>query len=109
MREFQEGDRVQLTDPKGRKYTMVLTPGATFHTHRGALEHDALIGQPEGSVITSAGKTEYLALRPLLTDYVLSMPRGRPSSIRRTPRRSSTGVTSSRVPGCWRRGPAPEP
>jgi tRNA (adenine57-N1/adenine58-N1)-methyltransferase len=75
-REFVVGDRVQLTDPKGRKYTMVLEPGAMFHTHRGALEHDALIGRPEGSVITSAGKTEYLALRPLLTDYVLSMPRG---------------------------------
>ncbi len=75
-REFVVGDRVQLTDPKGRKYTMVLETGATFHTHRGALEHDALIGQPEGSVITSAGKTDYLALRPLLTDYVLSMPRG---------------------------------
>ncbi len=75
-REFVVGDRVQLTDPKGRKYTMVLEVGATFHTHRGALEHDALIGQPEGSVITSAGKTDYLALRPLLTDYVLSMPRG---------------------------------
>ena len=74
--EFVVGDRVQLTDPKGRKYTMVLEPGATFHTHRGALEHDALIGRPEGSVITSAGKTDYLALRPLLTDYVLSMPRG---------------------------------
>jgi len=75
-RDFVVGDRVQLTDPKGRKYTMVLEVGATFHTHRGALEHDALIGQPEGSVITSAGKTDYLALRPLLTDYVLSMPRG---------------------------------
>ena len=75
-REFVIGDRVQLTDPKGRKYTMVLEAGATFHTHRGALEHDALIGTPEGSVITSAGKTDYLALRPLLTDYVLSMPRG---------------------------------
>jgi len=75
-RDFVVGDRVQLTDPKGRKYTMVLEPGATFHTHRGALEHDALIGAPEGSVITSAGKTDYLALRPLLTDYVLSMPRG---------------------------------
>lgn len=73
---FAPGDRVQLTDSKGRKYTMHLEAGATFHTHRGALQHDALIGQPEGSVITSAGGSSYLALRPLLTDYVLSMPRG---------------------------------
>jgi tRNA (adenine57-N1/adenine58-N1)-methyltransferase len=67
---------VQLTDPKGRKYTVVLEPGAEYHTHRGALAHDALIGQPEGSVVTSVGGTKYLALRPLLADYVLSMPRG---------------------------------
>jgi tRNA (adenine57-N1/adenine58-N1)-methyltransferase len=73
---FRAGDRVQLTDPKGRMHTIVLEPGKAFHTHRGALEHDALIGLPEGSVVTSTGSTAYLALRPLLADYVLSMPRG---------------------------------
>lgn len=73
---FQVGDRVQLTDPKGRRYTFVLAAGAKYHTHRGAVAHDDLIGAPEGSVITSAGATAYLALRPTLADYVLSMPRG---------------------------------
>jgi tRNA (adenine57-N1/adenine58-N1)-methyltransferase len=73
---FRTGDRVQLTDPKGRMHTVVLEPGKAFHTHRGALEHDALIGLPDGSVVTSSGGTAYLALRPLLSDYVLSMPRG---------------------------------
>jgi len=73
---FRVGDRVQLTDPKGRMHTVVLEPGRAFHTHRGALEHDALIGLAEGSVVTSSGGTAYLALRPLLADYVLSMPRG---------------------------------
>ena len=57
-------------------HTLVLEPGKVFHTHRGALPHDDLIGQPDGSVVTSAGGTAYLALRPLLSDYVLSMPRG---------------------------------
>lgn len=74
--EFQPGDRVQLTDPKGRRYTVVLTEGGEYHTHRGVLAHDKLIGQPEGSVVTSAGGTSFLAFRPLLPDYVLSMPRG---------------------------------
>jgi tRNA (adenine57-N1/adenine58-N1)-methyltransferase len=74
--EFRAGDRVQLTDPKGRMHTITLEPGRSFHTHRGALEHDALIGLPDGSVVSSAGGTAYLALRPLLADYVLSMPRG---------------------------------
>ncbi len=73
---FQPGDRVQLTDPKGRMHTIVLEPGKAYHTHRGALAHDDLIGLADGSVITSAGGTAYLALRPLLADYVLSMPRG---------------------------------
>jgi tRNA (adenine57-N1/adenine58-N1)-methyltransferase catalytic subunit len=73
---FQPGDRVQLTDPKGRRHTVLLEPGAQFHTHRGALDHDDLIGLPEGSVVTSAAGTQYLALRPLLPDYVMSMPRG---------------------------------
>jgi tRNA (adenine57-N1/adenine58-N1)-methyltransferase len=67
---------VQLTDPKGRMHTIELAPGKEFHTHRGVLPHEALLGQPEGSVVTSAGGTAYVAFRPLLSDYVLSMPRG---------------------------------
>lgn len=73
---FVTGDRVQLTDTKGRKYTVVLVSGAEFFTHHGAVRHDDLIGTPEGSIVTSSGEASYLALRPLLTDYVLSMPRG---------------------------------
>ncbi|BCJ35613.1 transposase [Actinocatenispora thailandica] len=73
---FGVGDRVQLTDPKGRMHTVELVAGKVFHTHRGGVEHDDLIGRPDGSVVTSSGGTPYLALRPLLSDYVLSMPRG---------------------------------
>jgi tRNA (adenine57-N1/adenine58-N1)-methyltransferase catalytic subunit len=73
---FREGERVQLTDPKGRLHTVTLETGKQFHTHRGAIEHDALIGAPEGSVVPSTAGTLYLALRPLLVDFVLSMPRG---------------------------------
>lgn len=73
---FVVGDRVQLTDAKGRHYTMVLSAGAEFHTHRGAIPHDNVIGQPEGSVVKSTNGDPFLVLRPLLIDYVLSMPRG---------------------------------
>ena len=73
---FAVGDRVQLTDPKGRHYTMILNPGAEFHTHRGALAHDEVIGLPEGSVVKSTNGDAFLVLRPLLVDYVMSMPRG---------------------------------
>lgn len=73
---FAVGDRVQLTDGKGRHYTMLLSAGGEFHTHRGAIAHDAVIGLPEGSVVKSANGDPFLVLRPLLVDYVMSMPRG---------------------------------
>lgn len=73
---FRVGDKVQLTDPRGRLHTITLAPGATFHTHRGYLTHDDVIGLPEGSVVTNTAGVEYLTLRPLLSDFVLSMPRG---------------------------------
>jgi tRNA (adenine57-N1/adenine58-N1)-methyltransferase catalytic subunit len=73
---FAPGDQVQLTDPKGRQHRLVLSAGKSFHTHRGSVAHDDLIGQPEGSVVVSAGGTAYIALRPLLADFAVSMPRG---------------------------------
>jgi tRNA (adenine57-N1/adenine58-N1)-methyltransferase catalytic subunit len=73
---FSAGDQVQLTDPKGRQHLVVLEPGKLFHTHRGSLAHDDLLGQPEGTVVRSAGGTPYVALRPLLADYTLAMKRG---------------------------------
>ena len=70
------GDRVQLTDPKGRLHTVTLAGGKEFHTHKGAIAHDELIGSDEGIVVRSTGGVAYLALRPLYADFVLSMPRG---------------------------------
>lgn len=73
---FTAGDQVQLTDARGRMHTITLSPGEVFHTEKGGIEHDALIGSQEGIVIVSSKGTEYLALRPLLHDFVMSMPRG---------------------------------
>lgn len=73
---FREGDRVQLTGPKGRLNTITLRAGEKFGTHRGDLLHDEIIGKPEGSVVLNQTGIEYLAFRPLLSDFVLSMPRG---------------------------------
>ncbi|MBW0017946.1 MAG: tRNA (adenine(58)-N(1))-methyltransferase TrmI [Mycobacterium sp.] len=73
---FTVGERVQLTDAKGRHYTMSLTPGSEFHTHRGSIPHDAVIGLEQGSVVKSSNGALFLVLRPLLVDYVMSMPRG---------------------------------
>ena len=73
---FRVGDRVQLTGPKGNLNTVTLEVGGTFHSHRGVLNHDAIIGQPDASVVESTNGVAYLAMRPLLTDFVMSMPRG---------------------------------
>lgn len=73
---FRIGDRVQLTGPKGRLHTITLEPGKVFHSHKGPIAHDDLIGLPDGSVVANAVGVEYLALRPLLSDFVMSMPRG---------------------------------
>jgi tRNA (adenine57-N1/adenine58-N1)-methyltransferase len=73
---FRVGDRVQLTGPKARLNTITLEAGGEFHTHTGILQHDAIIGAPDASIVTSNNGVEYLALRPLLTDFVMSMPRG---------------------------------
>ena len=73
---FRAGDRVQLTGPKGRMNTVTLEVDGEFHTHRGVLEHNEVIGKPDASVVLSTNEIEYLAMRPLLTDFVMSMPRG---------------------------------
>ncbi|WP_163891470.1 tRNA (adenine-N1)-methyltransferase [Mycolicibacterium hippocampi] len=73
---FAVGDRVQLTDAKGRRYTMVLKADGEFHTHRGIIDLGAVVGLPEGSVVRSTNGDQFLVLRPLLVDYVMSMPRG---------------------------------
>ena len=73
---FRFGDRVQLTGPKGRLHTITLREKGELHTHHGVLKHEQLVGQPDGSVVANSSGHEYLALRPLLRDFVMSMPRG---------------------------------
>lgn len=73
---FREGDRVQLTGPKGRLHTVTLRQDGELHTHHGVLRHRDLIGLPDGSVVANSSGHDYLALRPLLRDFAMSMPRG---------------------------------
>ncbi len=74
--ELHYGDRVQLTGPKGRRNTVTLIDGGEFHSHRGIIAHADIVGRPDGCVVRNSAGEEYLVLRPLLSDFVMSMPRG---------------------------------
>lgn len=73
---FNIGDRIQLTDPKGKLYSFTISPGKEWHTHKGWINHDDLVGLPEGSVVATTAGLKFTAFKPLLADFVLSMPRG---------------------------------
>lgn len=76
MNELVEGEWVRLTDSKGRKHNFPLKPGAEFSTKKGQVRHDDILGRPEGIVIESSMGGQYQVFRPLLSEYVVSMPRG---------------------------------
>jgi len=73
---FSAGEKALLIDAKARRYLLTLREGGEFHTHAGITAHDTIIGRPEGSTVRSTAGARYLALRPTLADFVLSMPRG---------------------------------
>jgi len=73
---LQDGEQVLLIDTRGKRHMIFLRKSETFHSDRGWVLHDAIIGQPEGSWLRSSLGLRYLALRPTLAEYVLEMPRG---------------------------------
>jgi tRNA (adenine57-N1/adenine58-N1)-methyltransferase catalytic subunit len=73
---FEPGERALFIDARGRHYLVRLQSGGTFHTHGGALSHDLVLGNPEGTQVHTASGMELRAFRPRLADYVLKMPRG---------------------------------
>ncbi|MGH8966771.1 MAG: tRNA (adenine-N1)-methyltransferase, partial [Actinomycetes bacterium] len=73
---LREGEWVRLTDGKGRRHNICLEAGKRFFSNKGHLDHDALIGRDEGFTVTSSAGGAYLVFRPLLSEFVVSMPRG---------------------------------
>lgn len=73
---FQDGEQVLLIDQRGKRHLIFLRKSETFHSDRGWIAHDAVIGQPEGTWVRSSMGLRYIALRPTLAEYVLDMPRG---------------------------------
>jgi tRNA (adenine57-N1/adenine58-N1)-methyltransferase catalytic subunit len=71
-----EGERVLLSDRKGRRYFVTLRAGTEFSFHGGQVPHDDLLGRPEGSTVRSSKGQTLLALRPTAADWTVKAPRG---------------------------------
>jgi tRNA (adenine57-N1/adenine58-N1)-methyltransferase len=65
-----------LIDQRGRTYLFVLQAAGTYHTHSGALSHDAILGYDEGTRVETSGGMVLTAFRPRFADYALKMKRG---------------------------------
>ncbi len=72
---LRAGEMVLLHDRAGRRYRLVLAAGGTYSTHAGSLAHDSLIGQPEGTVVSTNLGRRLLALRPTFAEQVVERRR----------------------------------
>jgi tRNA (adenine57-N1/adenine58-N1)-methyltransferase len=73
---LQDGEQVLLIDTRGKRHLVILRKSETFHSDRGWIPHDSIIGQSEGSWVRSSMGLRHLAVRPTPGEYVLEMPRG---------------------------------
>ena len=49
--------------------------GKTFHTHKGYVKIDDLIGKPFGDTLQSSLGSQFIALKPLLPDFIMKSSR----------------------------------
>lgn len=71
----QPGDLAQLVGLSHKHFIITLTPGADFHTHRGILLHDDLIGKPWGTQVFSHNGAPFFLLQPSLAHLLTNLPR----------------------------------
>ena len=75
MTVAKENDLVLLIGPRGKRFIIRLQAGATRHTHRGIIEHDALIGQPLGRHVESHLGERFLVIEPSTHDLIVNVRR----------------------------------
>jgi len=71
----EPGDLALLVGLRHKHFIFPLLPGGTFHTHRGILKHDDLIGRPWGSQVFSHQGSPFFLLQPSLADILTDLPR----------------------------------
>ncbi|MEM3443173.1 MAG: tRNA (adenine-N1)-methyltransferase [Candidatus Bathyarchaeia archaeon] len=72
---IEEEDYVLLYLDSRRTYLVKIRRGESFHTHKGFIKLEELIGKEYGSTITSSLGVEFTALKPLLRDYIMKSVR----------------------------------
>ncbi len=75
MKFAQAYDTVLLISRDGKRYLVRLLPGDRFHTHKGSIAHDDLIGQPLGREIRSHTGQPFMVLKPSLHDMLMNLKR----------------------------------
>ena len=73
--KIAEGDNIILHLDVRRTYMVKVEAGKTFHTHKGYMKFDDVIGREYGAAITSSLGTQFTVLKPILTDYILKTAR----------------------------------
>jgi tRNA (adenine57-N1/adenine58-N1)-methyltransferase len=71
----QPGDLALLVGLRHKHFIFPLLPGGSFHTHRGILFHDELIGKPWGSQVFSHQGSPFFILQPSLADLLVDLKR----------------------------------
>ncbi len=72
---IREGDNVLLYLSKRRSYMVKVERSKSFHTHKGYVELDSLIGKEYGTRLLSNLDTEFVALKPSLRDFIFKAQR----------------------------------
>jgi tRNA (adenine57-N1/adenine58-N1)-methyltransferase len=73
--KIAEGDYVLIYLDARRTYMIKMQAGQTFHTHKGYLKLDELIGKEYGEPIKSSLGIYFTTLKPSLTDYIMKSSR----------------------------------
>jgi tRNA (adenine57-N1/adenine58-N1)-methyltransferase len=72
---IQDKDLVLLVGQRHKHYIITLKAGMDFHTHRGILKHDEIIGKPWGTKLHSHTGNPFYVFQPSLADVLREMPR----------------------------------
>ncbi len=72
---IREGDYILLYLNKKRSYLIRVEKGKSFHTHKGYIQFDNVIGKKYGTRLLSSLNVEFVGLKPALRDFVFKAQR----------------------------------